>query len=91
MGNGWGASVVVGICVAVEVGLAVGGVGGRLLVGALVALSAVAVVVALGESLGLRRERWALRAIMGAPLALLVVATVVLVIEAGYRRSLVLP
>jgi hypothetical protein len=77
--------------VALEGGLAMSGVDGRLLVVALVALSGVAVVIALGESLGLRREPWALRAIIGAPLALMVVTTVVLVIEAGYRRGLVLP
>ena len=83
--------MVIGGCVAVEVALAMSGVGGGVLVGAVVILSAVAVVIALSESLGLRREPWALRAIIGTPLAFMVVTTVVLVIEAGYRRGLLIP
>jgi hypothetical protein len=78
-------------CVAVELALVMSGLDRTPLTAGLVVLSGAAVVIALGESLGLRREPWGVRAIIGVPLTLLVVTTVVLVLEAGYRRGLVLP
>ena len=87
----WLPSAVVTISVALELLVATSGLPRTVVVTALFALAAIAVGVSLWLSMGLRRESLALRAIIAVPLALSLLTTIVLLLEAEFRRQMVRP
>lgn len=87
----WLPSAAVTICVALELLVATSGLSRTVIMTILFGLAAIAVAISLWLSMGLRRESLALRAIMAAPLALALATTIVLILEADFRRQMVRP
>ena len=87
----WLPSVAVTLSVALELLVATSGLNRTLVTTLLFGLAAVSVGITLWLSMGLRRESLALRALIAVPLALSLALTIVLVLEAEFRRQMVRP
>ena len=87
----WIPSAAVTISVGLELLVANSGLNRTVVISTLFGLAAIAVAVSLWLSMGLRRESLALRAIIVIPLALALATTIVLVLEADFRRQMVRP
>jgi hypothetical protein len=75
----------VAACVAAELGVAGSSIELAARITAMVGLASAGVFVSLGYSMGLRRERAALRLILLVPLALCVLLVVALMLDGSFR------
>ena len=87
----WLPSAAITACVALEMALVASGLDRPTALTALGGVTTLAVGIALAGPMGLRRATLGVRALIGVPLLLAVATTVVLVLDASFRRGAVWP